>query len=116
MKLLRKIMFIPPEHTKAPRLYTSAFDMSWGARIVVAFGDTVFLYSVPPDVCNLSREEQMADSAEIYDLPPFSIEGRTSDHWLNWWDEPYTGNRWGSNPVWPIALRGTEIGTLRGGM
>ncbi|KAF2683493.1 hypothetical protein K458DRAFT_478370 [Lentithecium fluviatile CBS 122367] len=114
-KLLRKVMFIPPPSVNGqpPRLYTAAFDMSWGARIVVAFGDTIVLYSVPPDICNLSRAEQKAESWDVYNSPPFNDEGRTPDHWLNWWDEPCFANRWGDNPIWPIAVRGTEIGTLR---
>jgi hypothetical protein len=114
-KLLRKVMCVPPSSAQnsTPRLYTAAFDMSWGARIVVVFGDTIVLYSVPPDVCNLSRSEQQAESWDVYNAPPFNNEGRTANHWLNWWNEPYPSNRWGDNPIWPIAVHGTEIGVLR---
>jgi len=114
-KLLRKVMFIPPLSMRqsTPRLYTAAFDMCWGARIVVAFGDTVVFYSVPPDICNLSRAEQKAESWDVYNAPPFNNQGRTANHWLNWWNESYPSNRWGDNPIWPISIQGTEIGTLR---
>ncbi|KAF2645744.1 DUF221-domain-containing protein [Massarina eburnea CBS 473.64] len=115
VKLLRKVMLVPPlTRNQAPCLFASAFDMSWGARIVVAIGDTIVLYSVPPDVINLSRMEQKAETWDVYNSAPFADEGRAEDHWLNWWDEPITRNRWGSNPIWPIAIRGTQIGILHG--
>ncbi|PVH97806.1 hypothetical protein DM02DRAFT_657964 [Periconia macrospinosa] len=106
-------MFIPPSvRNSTPRHYTSAFDISWGARIVVAFSEDIFLYSVPPDICSLSREEQKAQSSEIYSNPPFCRESRALDHWLNWWDEHCNTDRCDDHPVWPIAVRGTAIATL----
>ncbi|KAL5391354.1 hypothetical protein DPSP01_001228 [Paraphaeosphaeria sporulosa] len=115
MKLLRKVMFLPPcVGSQAPRLYTAAFDMSLGARVVVVFDDTLVLYSIPPDVCNLSRTEQKADSWDVYMAPPFVDEGRTEDHWLNWWDEPSPSERAGNSTIWPVAIRGQEIGKLQG--
>ncbi|OAG00431.1 uncharacterized protein CC84DRAFT_1155234 [Paraphaeosphaeria sporulosa] len=87
MKLLRKVMFLPPcVGSQAPRLYTAAFDMSLGARVVVVFDDTLVLYSIPPDVY----------------------------HWLNWWDEPSPSERAGNSTIWPVAIRGQEIGKLQG--
>lgn len=124
-KLLRKVVLNPPELSKqsaqsqgVPRFYTTAADMSSGARIVAAYGDAIVLYSVPPDVLALSKLEQAAESREIYKEPPFSPDGRHHDHWLNWWDEPVAcdlDNRPESDndsPIWPISLSGTEIGRL----
>jgi hypothetical protein len=127
-KLLRKVVLIPPQHTDTrrqpahdqlvPRFYTAAIDMSSGARIVVAYGDIIMLYSVPPDVLTLSKVEQAAESREIYNAPPFSPDGRPHDHWLNWWDEPTAfdpvtrSEADNDSPIWPINLSGTEIGTL----
>ncbi|KAF2876547.1 hypothetical protein BDV95DRAFT_229170 [Massariosphaeria phaeospora] len=111
-KLLRKVMFIPPENGQVPRLYKAASDLTWGARIVVVFGDSIVLYSIPPDVLALSRLEQKAESWGVYTAPPFSSEGRNKDHWLNWLQEPYTLHSPDNNPIWPIAVRGTTIGTL----
>ncbi|KAF1942685.1 hypothetical protein EJ02DRAFT_344890 [Clathrospora elynae] len=82
-KLLRKVVFIPPEDKAVPRIYSAAADLSQGVRVVVAYGDSIMLYSVPPDVCGLSRLEQKAESWDIYNAPPFSTEGRKRDHWLN---------------------------------
>ena len=113
IKLLRKIDFIPPSSdNKTPRLYASALDMSWGARIVAVYGDTLVFYSVPPDVCNLSREEQKPDSWDLYTAPPFWNEELSDDHWLNWWEEPSPADRADKDLIWPISIRGQEIGTF----
>jgi hypothetical protein len=127
-KLLRKVVLSSPESTNSrrqpthdqlvPRFYTAAADMSSGARIVVAYGDIIMLYSVPPDVLALSKLEQAAESREVYNAPPFFPDGRHHDHWLNWWDEPIAfdpANRSeadNDSPIWPINLSGTEIGRL----
>jgi hypothetical protein len=114
-KLLRKVMFLPPlPGDQAPRLYTAAFDMSLGARVVVAFGDTLVLYSIPPDVCQMSRMEQKADRWDAYMAPPFVDKRRAKDHWLNWWDAPSRSEMAGNSTVWPIAIRGQEVGKLKG--
>ena len=81
----------------------------------MVYGETLVFYSIPPDVCNMSRTEQKADSWDVYTAPPFSDEGRTHDHWLNWWDGPCPVDRdRRSSSLWPIAVRGQEIGTLKG--
>lgn len=114
IQLLRKVMFLPPlAGNQEPRLYTAAFDMAWGARVVVVFGDTLVLYSIPPDVCNLSRTEERADSWDVYTAPPFANGRRTEDHWLNWWDAPSPSARPWNSPIWPVAIRGQEIGKLK---
>ncbi|KAF2710476.1 hypothetical protein K504DRAFT_337587, partial [Pleomassaria siparia CBS 279.74] len=83
-KLLRKILFIPPEPgNQTPRIYTVAADLTWGARVVVVFGDSVILYSVPPDVITLSCQEQNSESWDVYTAPPFTSADCTKDHWLN---------------------------------
>ncbi|KAF2003439.1 hypothetical protein P154DRAFT_486661 [Amniculicola lignicola CBS 123094] len=113
-KLLRKILLVAPEDTQIPQLYIAAADLSWGARIVAAFGDRIILYSIPPDVLALSTTDQKADSWDVYASPPFSLEGRTNDYWLNWRDEPNKPVSVDSNNIWPISIKGIEIGTLRG--
>ncbi|KAF2134228.1 DUF221-domain-containing protein [Dothidotthia symphoricarpi CBS 119687] len=92
-KLLRKVLFIPPEEKAVPRTYIAAADMSWGARVVVVYGDTIMLYSVPPDVCKLSQLEQKAESRDPSAFDP-------------------TNRCEASKNIWPIAIRGTEIGKL----
>lgn len=57
----------------------------------------------------------------MYASSPFSPDGRPKSHWLNWWGEPGVvdpSNRPEStddpSSVWPLALRGTVIGRLKG--
>lgn len=119
-KLLRKVVLISPEENVVPRIYTAAFDLSSGARIVAIFGNTIVLYSIPADVLTLSKFEQAAESPDVYNAPPFSPEGRHPDHWLNWWDEPAIfdstyeseSESGDSSPIWPISLAGTVIARL----
>lgn len=82
-KLLRKVLFVPPEHNATPRLYSAAADLSQGVRVVVTYGDIIMLYNIPPDVCRLSRLEQKAESWCEYNPPTNSTSSRHKDHWLN---------------------------------
>ncbi|KAH7132097.1 hypothetical protein B0J11DRAFT_556914 [Dendryphion nanum] len=43
-KLLRKILLLPPAEKEIPHTYTAAADLSCGARIIAAYGDTIMLY------------------------------------------------------------------------
>ncbi|KAJ5064743.1 hypothetical protein J3E72DRAFT_168292, partial [Bipolaris maydis] len=60
-KLVRKIDFIPATNGARPRLYCAAADMSQGARVAAVYGDTVMLYSVPPDVCRFAPDQDQID-------------------------------------------------------
>ncbi|KAF2740393.1 hypothetical protein EJ04DRAFT_572231 [Polyplosphaeria fusca] len=115
-KLTRKIQFVPPSAGATPRLYTAARDLSWGARVVVAFDDVIMLYSVPADVLALSYLEQNAESHSVYTAPLFQIERRKPDHWLNWLADPpkVPDEDVLFCPVWPVVLKGIEIGRLGG--
>jgi hypothetical protein len=120
-KLIRKVVFVPPNDNAIPRLYAAAADLSQGACVVIAYGDTIMLYSIPSDVIVLSQTEQNAATWDVYTSPPFSTEGRSKDHWLNWWDEPAalapanTSEATDTpSSIWPLAIRGTQIGTLKG--
>ncbi|RYF39088.1 MAG: hypothetical protein EOO38_23805 [Cytophagaceae bacterium] len=82
-KLLRKVVLVPPHNQAMPALYAAAADLSQGARIVATYGKELVLYSIPPAVIQLSQVEQGAESWDIYTAPPFSLNGRAKDHWLN---------------------------------
>jgi hypothetical protein len=69
-KLLRKIVLISPEKEPVPRLYTAAADLSHGARIVVLYGETVMLYSVPPAILDFSQTKQKGDNSDTDMSPP----------------------------------------------
>jgi hypothetical protein len=80
----------------------------------VAFDDTLVFYTVPPDIFSLSTLEQKAETWDVYNNPPFATEGRTKDHWLNWWEDEYAASRPDRSPIWPIAIHGVEMGTMPG--
>ncbi|CAG5183619.1 uncharacterized protein ALTATR162_LOCUS10671 [Alternaria atra] len=99
--LLRKITLVPPEQNMVPRLYSAAADLSQGVRIVVTYGDSLVLYSIPPDVIQLSQMEQNAKCWDAYNASTNPTLRRQRDHWLNY-------------SIWPLAIRGTEVGRLAG--
>ncbi|RAR12752.1 DUF221-domain-containing protein [Stemphylium lycopersici] len=82
-KLLRKVLFVPPEQNATPKLYSAAADLSQGIRVAVTYGDIIMVYSIPPDVCRLSRLEEKAKSWCEYNPPTNSTSSRHRDHWLN---------------------------------
>lgn len=116
VKLLRKVAFIPPSvGDHAPRLYTPAFDMSRGLRVVVVFGEKIMLYSIPPDVCEFSRAEKKAESWSSHSVPLFANEEECSgDQWTEWWNNTTSRERENNASIWPIAVRGQQIGILKG--
>ncbi|KAJ4370493.1 hypothetical protein N0V83_005014 [Neocucurbitaria cava] len=119
-KLLRRVVFIPPGDLVVPKLYTAAADMSQGLRVIAAYDDAILLYSIPSDVCNLSRLERKAESPDLYTASPSFTETHNRNYWFDWWDEPsvpdpadqYNSDK--RDPVWPISIRGTYIGKLSG--
>jgi hypothetical protein len=118
-EFLRRIFFVPPQGGMVPKLYTAASDLTHGARIVAVYGETIMLYSVPPDMIILSQLEQKEEGLGSSACFPFGTKLH-KDHWLNWLDEhmPFgAGHQTEAatfGQVWPIVIRGTVIGTLKG--
>ncbi|KAH8726313.1 hypothetical protein GQ44DRAFT_758966 [Phaeosphaeriaceae sp. PMI808] len=97
IKMIQKIIFIPPTEDAIPNLYAAASDLSQGARIVVAYGETIMFYSIPPDVIIFSQTEQQ------------------EQNWLaNKSSLLLNTNNWSDCQVWPLGIRGIKIGTLKG--
>ncbi|KAL8905583.1 MAG: hypothetical protein Q9171_006617, partial [Xanthocarpia ochracea] len=48
-KPIKKFMFQHPEQSRWPRCYKAGIDLRWGARVVLAFGNDIWLYCIPPD-------------------------------------------------------------------
>lgn len=82
-KLLRKIVLVSPEGRGTPRIYHAAADMSHGTLVVVAFEDTIVLYTIPVDVVTFSRSQQRADGDGASSATASLSEQRPRDHWLN---------------------------------
>lgn len=116
-KLLRKVFLIPPKQDSVPLLFTAAVDLEHGARIVAVYGETIMLYSIASDIIVDSQKEQENISAA---QTAVFAHNRTRDHWSNWWSDSVTCETTDNNTiepsasVWPISLRGTEIGKLKG--
>lgn len=109
-KLLRKILLEPPEPDAVPSVYVAAAELAYGARIVAAYADRIVLYSIPPDVLALSKLEQQKKGAD-----PTPEADR--DYWANWWPEcqlPKALHAAPKRPLWPLRIRGTEIGRMEG--
>ncbi|TKA73223.1 hypothetical protein B0A49_04892 [Cryomyces minteri] len=134
-KLLRKMMFVPPlpsdSFDKAssedadsnaaivPALYAAAADVSQGVRVVAVYGESIVLYSVPPDVFAHSMAEQEPKVEARTNPPPYS--DATSDsttnelnlEWLQWWPD-HMDSCGRAKEAWPLMIRGTLIGAVSG--
>jgi hypothetical protein len=77
------------------------------------------LYSIPPDIVVHSQTEQGFESLGTSTSGNCKPEKCSKNGWFTWWNEklppdvlPDAGSRDPGN-VWPIAIRGTEIGKLK---
>jgi hypothetical protein len=117
-KLLRKIVLISPSEEPVPRLYTAGADLSHGARIVVLYGNTIVLYSVPPGILSSSQTEQKGENWDADMSPPGATNTTSRNHWLKWRDVPLPRDVDAqtdfemNKSIWPIAIHGTESGRL----
>jgi hypothetical protein len=114
VRLARKIQLVPPYKSAIASVYTSAFDMTWGARIVAAYGDTITLYNIPPDVLDFSYFEHDTERS-------WTLGRQVRREWLDWRsnesasapsiDSDANSDRDG---IWPLVVGGTEVGKLEG--
>ncbi|KAH0536347.1 hypothetical protein FGG08_006773 [Glutinoglossum americanum] len=103
-KLLRKIILLGPEG-ESPTMYASGSDLRWGVRVVVGFGDRVWLFSVPPDVFNDGHGDRLSSRGG---------NSLWADGWLASDDRDGTVGVALSQGPWPIRLRGAEVGSVQG--
>jgi len=126
-KLLRKIWFQGPKEESTPIAYSAGADLSYGVRIVAAFGNgteqAIWLFSVPTDIFAINQGGHSPLSASSY-LRSRSGQENPSSEWINWWPDdglqewlqsardPVAGIL--PRSVWPVKIRGQQIGTCRG--
>ncbi|TVY75732.1 hypothetical protein LSUE1_G005212 [Lachnellula suecica] len=124
-KLLRKIWFKGPAGQGSPTVYAAGSDLSWGVRIVAAYGSgaeqSVWLFSVPGDIFGADQGRNRSGGPSWPSSPP--NEPKNMD-WLDWW--PYDGMQEflnqnqdpapgiHSRSVWPVKIQGQEIGRCQG--
>lgn len=135
--LTRALLCIPPymrdtsDSTKArlaPTVFAAGSDLSWGLRVVAAYGDRIVLYSVPLDVFNVIRKEHerqgdgvMGDSDLARD---WFLDGERSSKRR----ESFLPNQNGdwefllsvsyrpTAMMWPFKIYGKEIGSMDDGV
>ena len=85
-KLVRRFMFVGPVEENrdivVPRVYKSGGELRWGVRVVVAYGEAVWLFVVPPDEFGNRDQEQHSDddfnafeAHELREMEPKGING-----------------------------------------
>lgn len=80
-KLDRKFIFQRPselEETVVPRVYTAGGELRWGVRVVVGYGEAIWLFVVPPDTF-FGHKEQIINQQDGRDTTtvgePLRVEG-----------------------------------------
>ena len=131
--LTRALLCIPPfmrdssDSTKAglaPTVFTAGSDLSWGLRVVAAYGDRIILYSVPLDVFNVIKKDHerqgdgvMGDSDLARDL---FLEGERSTkrrestvpNQNGDWEFLLSVSYRPTTMMWPFKIYGKEIGRM----
>lgn len=82
MKLVRRFEFVGPTHTNGtklmPRVYACGGELRWGVRIVVGFGELLWLFVVPPDIFFAGKFDDKVEVQQpnaLHDKPATKIEG-----------------------------------------
>ncbi|KAI9640789.1 hypothetical protein NHQ30_010629 [Ciborinia camelliae] len=126
-KLLRKVWFQGPEDRGSPTAYAGGSDLSWGVRVVAAFGSgeeqSVWMFSVPGDVFHAAQSSQNLLESSVRQRQSNSRNPKNMQ-WLDWWPDeelqqwlnltrhPVPGILPGN--MWPIRIKGQKIGTCSG--
>lgn len=121
-KLMRKIWFEGPKGQSSPTAYASGSDLSWGVRVIAAFGSgteqSIWLFSVPSDIFATDQTRNLPSG------PVGSEKELKHMDWLEWW--PKDGMREFLNreedPIpglhprspWPVRIKGQEIDRCQG--
>jgi hypothetical protein len=110
MKLIRRICLQGPvsgrDEVLVPSVYAAGAELAWGVRVAVAYGDQVWLFSVPIDMFCFDAHADSGSWVEAYcgedaygilaSRPPSLVTYAVS------------------SLIWPINLPGIPIGSIRG--
>ena len=80
-KLIRRFVFTGPTElgeTVVPRVYAAGGELRWGVRVVVGYGEAIWLFVVPPDIF-FGHRNKTAERQDVSDRnaveEPMRIEG-----------------------------------------
>lgn len=131
--LTRAFICIPPfaNQTPAkdppiPTTFAAGSDLSWGLRVVAAYGNRIVVYSIPLDVYNVIRKERerqgdgvMGDSELVRDWYVDSdrspkrreslVQNQSGD-----WEFSLSVSYRPTAMLWPFKIYGKEIGAVDG--
>ncbi|THV52355.1 hypothetical protein BGAL_0081g00060 [Botrytis galanthina] len=126
-KLLRKVWFQGPEGRGSPTVYAGGSDLSWGLRVVAAFGSwaeqSIWMFSVPGDVFHAAQSSQNVLESSVTHKRNIPKNSKNMQ-WLDWWPDeglqewlnlirhPVPGILTGN--MWPVRIKGQRIGTCSG--
>ncbi|OJI96387.1 hypothetical protein ASPVEDRAFT_48604 [Aspergillus versicolor CBS 583.65] len=132
--LTRALVCVPPFGNEAPgapkgaplpTAFTSGSDLSWGLRVVAAYGERLVLYSVPLDVFNVLKKERerqgdgvMADSDLARDFfvnqqRGHKRRGSLAQNQNGDWDFLLSVSYRPTAMMWPFKIYGKEIGRVQ---
>ncbi|TAQ83945.1 hypothetical protein B7494_g7730 [Chlorociboria aeruginascens] len=127
-KLLRKIWFQGPEGKGSPLSYAAGSDLTWGTRVVAAYGSgpeqTIWLFSVPGDVFTSHQGPLVSPLNGSFWIRGESCRETNHIDWISWWpdhglqewlrrtQDPVPGIM--PRSIWPVRVCGQEIGTCEG--
>jgi len=78
-KLMRRFIFAGPTDGEdmpiVPSVYTSGSELRWGVRIVVGYGEALWLFVVPPDVYSMDQGCGIENTLEPTMFEPTMIRG-----------------------------------------
>lgn len=124
-KFERLMWFSGPVGGGSPVAHAAASDLRWGVRVLAAYGvgakQSIWLFSVPADV--LAHSYDRNDASRSRNLPGGTVEIENTD-WMSWWTDndggskprPSARYRGASGMIWPVQVRGQEVGRCAGVM
>ena len=112
-RLSRKVVLESPTYASAS-VYAVGRDLQWGARVVAAYGNELWLYTVPADVL-LCEEDGLAEAwADTYASAGSRASGSGSPS-SSHASAPATSTKRScpmTASVWPLHVRGTHVATV----
>ena len=110
-KLTRRFIFRGPTENEVPvvpKIYTSGGELRWGVRVVVGYGDAIWLFSLPPDVF-FDHQDKVSDRQDGRHADasgePVLIEGISIGHMHGLADLAIDASG-GDLTIWSFAVDG----------